>query len=736
MAIVSIPSKKSRRVAALFAVIALAVAALIGCREGVFTTSERFVDESRLPHLPDPDSLAPVHLPHFHRSHPRLPAPGAADIARLRKENPAYLAEQRREAQQKAGDLNAAILMTDIEHGSQDLERLHRRLLALRFADRGNEQTKPLAVAYDWLYDRWNPTQRKQLRDKLVKGCTYEIQLIRNQRLSPYNVYLYNSPLQALMACAIAVYGDDPRGDAIMAFTADLWKNRVLPVWRQIMGKNGGWHEGGEYVGIGIGQAIYELPAMWRQATGEDYFKTEPGIRSFLDFLIYRTRPDGSHFRWGDAGYFHRISPDRLALALEYQNAAAYSLLTPPKRPTPTGWPWGPLSDNRLYDPKAISRLPLARYFDGLGLIVARSDWSADATYVTFKAGDNYWSHSHLDQGAFTIYKDGALAIDSGLYGPYYGADHHMNYTYQTIAHNTITVTDPADRVPGPAPGDKPPRPIANEGGQRRIGSGWGVEAAPLDLAEWQAKRDIYHTGTIEKLLMEDGFTVAVANLTPAYTNDLSGKGTFSHRTRRVESYHRVFGYDSHDDVIVIFDRVTATKAEFRKRWLLHALEKPDITKDGFIVHTPPTRQPGHAGGRLEAHVFLPHNPNLRIVGGPGSAFFVDGKNYEHGVAENIIQSRAAEPGAWRVELMPGEPKKTDEFLVVLLPTLQGQKSGHRIHHIEHGNDYGVEIVAPTHTTRWWFNSARKGVHIEIRDSHGIHTYDLLAPSLAPPMEH
>ena len=95
----------------------------------------------------------------------------------------------------------------------------------------------------------------------------------------------------------------------------------------------------------------------------------------------------------------------------------------------------------------------------------------------------------HLDQGAFTIYKGGALAIDSGLYGPSYDADHHMDYQYQTIAHNTVTVTDPADTVPAPAHGNRPPRPIANDGGQRRVGSGWGVEAAPLDLDEWRRTR-------------------------------------------------------------------------------------------------------------------------------------------------------------------------------------------------------------------------------------------------------
>src|SRR5574338_617215 len=106
--------------------------------------------------------------------------------------------------------------------------------------------------------------------------------------------------LQALMACSIALYRDHPRGEAFMAFTYELWRNRVLPVWRQVFGRNGGWHEGGEYVGIGIGQAIYTLPAMWRAATGENLFRSEPGIRGFLDFLVYRIRADGTQYRWGD----------------------------------------------------------------------------------------------------------------------------------------------------------------------------------------------------------------------------------------------------------------------------------------------------------------------------------------------------------------------------------------------------------------------------------------------------
>src|SRR6185503_14364110 len=150
------------------------------------------------------------------------------------------------------------------------------------------------------------------------------------------------------------------------------------------------------------------------------------------------------------------------------------------------------------------------------------------------------------------------------VYGPEYGSDHHLNYSYQTIAHNTITVTDPKDTVPMPQ--NNRPRAIANDGGQRRVGSGWGVDAAPNDRTEWQAKRDIYHTGRIEQVLEQDGITAVLADITAAYTNTQSGKGTFSHRTRRVDRAWRTFAYDRISDVVIVFDEVVSSDASFRKR--------------------------------------------------------------------------------------------------------------------------------------------------------------------------
>jgi VanZ family protein len=725
------PPLKSARVYGLGLTggVLLGVVALIGWVIAV-QPKEHFVDERRLPQLPAPEQLPPVDLPGFKSVHPRLPAPTAAELRTLAMQNPEFLQQVRSRANGGKGEIEAAALQELIEPGSVDLSLVHRRLLELEITRRGDEQVKPLTVAYDWLYARWSESQRTELRAKLADGCEYIIALIRKDRMSPYNVILYNAPLQALMACSLALYGDDPRGDPIMRFASDMWKNRVLPAWRQVMGHNGGWHEGGEYVGIGIGQAIYELPAMWRSATGEDLFVSEPGIRGFLDFLVYRKRPDGTDFRWGDGSVFDRIALDTIPLALEFRHAPAYRLHPPTRDGAPSGWPWGPLTDRGLDDPASFARLPLVRLFDGIGMLVARSDWSPDATYITFKAGDNYWSHMHLDQGAFTIYKGGELAIDSGFYGPSYGSDHHMNYTYQSIAHNVVTVTDPQDTVP--APGKDKPRPIANDGGQRRIGSGWGVEPAPLDRREWEAKRDIYHTAAMGPLLDQGGLVVAAADITPAYTNRRSGDGTFSARTRRVERFWRIFGYDRVDDVVVVFDQVTATTASFRKRWLLHTIEAPTVSPGAFSVTVAPQDRPGHAGGRLDGKILLPKDAVINAIGGRGFEFFVDDRNYdENGTLRELVGKLGpnnGEPGAWRIEVSPPRDARQDMFLVVLLPTAGAVHSVHRVRLLESGKRVGCEIVGPIRTTRWWFEAGRNDAEVEVSSGSDAHSYVVGGP--------
>jgi hypothetical protein len=266
------------------------------------------------------------------------------------------------------------------------------------------------------------------------------------------------------------------------------------------------------------------------------------------------------------------------------------------------------------------------------------------------------------------------------------------------------------------------------------------VEGAPLDHSEWEAKRDIYHTAAMGPLLDQGGVVVAAADITPAYTNRQSGDGTFSARTRRVERFWRIFGYDCVDDVVVVFDQVTATEASFRKRWLLHTIEQPTVSPGGFSVIVAPQDRPGHSGGRLEGKVLLPRDALINPIGGHGLEFFVDDRNYdENGSLRESIRKLGpnnGEPGAWRIEVTPPRDAREDMFLVVLLPVAGGARAVHRVRLLEAGKRVGCEIIGPNRTTRWWFEPGRNDAEIEVSSGSDAHRYQvraLAAPSPATP---
>ena len=169
--------------------------------------------------------------------------------------------------------------------------------------------------------------------------------------------------------------------------------------------------------------------------------------------------------------------------------------------------------------------------------------------------------------------------------------------------------------------------------------------------------------------------------------------------------------------------------------------EAVDVAQDGKVVarfmmshdvSTPAKRLDNY---KPYLHVFDPSGA-LRLTKGPGFNFThhrgimlgfakitVDGKNYdEGGRAQAAIAKLAhgrAEPGAWRIELMPSEAAKEDQFLVVMFPTTTAAAPAARVTRIEAEGRVGAEIVGPRRTTRWWFVPGQLGATVEVIERHG-----------------
>ena len=178
-------------------------------------------------------------------------------------------------------------------------------------------------------------------------------------------------------------------------------------------------------------------------------------------------------------------------------------------------------------------------------------------------------------------------------------------------------------------------------------------------------------------------------------------------------------------DCQLVPDRVSASQPGFGKRWLHHSLGRPRLTGNGFAVTSAGGVQGTDDGpSRLEAHVLLPRERDIVIVGGPGNEFLADGRNYDEG-GKTLQPPRnrkktPVEAGAWRVELIPATRQSDDDFLVVLLPrSVSAADPGHRVRLVERDSRTGAEISSGDRKTTWWFEPGTTGPVIEVTYGDG-----------------
>jgi len=94
-----------------------------------------------------------------------------------------------------------------------------------------------------------------------------------------------------------------------------------------------------------------------------------------------------------------------------------------------------------------------------------------------------------------------------------------MNYMYQSIAHNLITVTDPDDD--SPSSGKTCARsPTMAVSAASVLAGGWSQP--PIDLNDWLDQRDLYHTGTMQRYF--EGTTVLSPSLTSPPPTPTAGR--------------------------------------------------------------------------------------------------------------------------------------------------------------------------------------------------------------------
>jgi Heparinase II/III-like protein/Heparinase II C-terminal domain len=349
--------------------------------------------------------------------------------------------------------------------------------------------------------------------------------------------------------------------------------------------------------------------------------------------------------------------------------------------------------DPRL-TPKPIAELPLSRYFGSpFGWMVARTGWGKDAVIVEMKVNEyNFTNHQHLDAGAFQIYHEGALAIDSGTYQrsptSEYGGPHLKSYSWRTIAHNSLLVFDSSEKF-GNGEGTFG-QGYANDGGQRLPNN----RGEPHALDVLLDSKNGYRTGRV----LAHGF--GPDQHTPDYTL-LQGDITAAY-SNKVHAMTRSFVFLNLQNpqvpaALITFDRVVSSDPNFRKFWLLHSLEEPKVIESSATID----RTADDARGRLNLDVLLPavDDADFGKIGGPGKDGWVFGTNYPASIDPARLARSSIEAGAWRVELSPRTPAAENLFLNVMQVTDQSSGPRWPVRRIDAGEWVGCVLTGPD--TSW-----------------------------------
>jgi hypothetical protein len=202
--------------------------------------------------------------------------------------------------------------------------------------------------------------------------------------------------------------------------------------------------------------------------------------------------------------------------------------------------------------------------------------------------------------------------------------------------------------------------------------------------------------------------TIVAYETAPAYCY-VAGDAARSYSPRRVRHFTRQLLY-VRPGAIVIFDRITAVEADDPKRWYLHTMEQPlcvdgelrpdrSVHPEGHFLAAGDTLRAAHGGSVLFSKTVLPRKAVIRVLGGPGHQFEVNGENYDmypqwwKQVGTKEYQEQIG-IGWWRVEVEPEAKSPSDLFLHVLWATDDRAQKMFPVETIEDANQVGVRFVA------------------------------------------
>ncbi len=527
-----------------------------------------------------------------------------------------------------------------------------------------------IGCVYDWCYKFLTEEDKILFRDKVIEYASNKIGYPPN-KLGSVTSHGNEGPLfRDLLAPAIAMYDEYP---SIYENAAGRLYADYVPAKNFLYPSHMGAMQGAKYMSYREKWTCYALYLM--DAIGAPNVFGDD-MEHITKWLMYARLPDGDLLKDGDNNeepYYtsYLVYPDlQMMLANYYENPyMKWEYLRQQNEVVPRFSTNQSINCttmfivNKKMDTKPVYSWPLSYYFNSpKGAYIARTSWdegyNSPTVVAEFKINE-YWTsnHQHLDAGAFQIYYKGSLAVDSGYYkaindtnegGSNYSSEHWKGYYTRSIAHNTMLVKDPDEKLPA--------NYSVNDGGQEQKNNRSEAGSLSVLLSE---EADM----NVGKVL---GHEIGIDTYAPNYTY-LKGDLTNAY-TDKVEDYQRSFMFlnlknDEHPAALLVFDHVTSSKPEFEKSFVLNTVYEPEVNGTRLVAKDERVFDAANKyNGKLTMDTLLPAADNVEyktFVGMDKYAYSGDTKVYATSIAH-------ADGDGPRTEISPKTPAKEDYFLNVI----------------------------------------------------------------------
>ena len=308
------------------------------------------------------------------------------------------------------------------------------------------------AIVYDWHYDLLTDVQKQQYAKELVRlaktlECGYPP--VRQGSVTGHSSEAMI--MRDMLSAGIAIYDEQPE---MYRHAASRFFTEHLPV-RNWLYNGHAYHQGDSYGPYRFGWDTFPLWIFDRMGIGNVY---NPEQSQVPYRWIYTTRPDGQRLRGGDTFMHSRdrgtpwgVGIGPLLVASYYGDGVVLEHYNSQQGNRDNELIFEFLWRDLDLKPQPVASLPTTRFFGHpFGWMVARTGWGANSAIAEMKINEyNFTNHQHMDAGAFQLYYQGALAIDSGVYtgaSGAYGSPHCRNYYWRTIAHNGLLIYDPNEQ--------------------------------------------------------------------------------------------------------------------------------------------------------------------------------------------------------------------------------------------------------------------------------------------------